>query len=110
MPAQVRIDLKNVQGIIAYGYTHPVSRYLLFHFDTAGGARAFLRGLPPVITATDWGEAKPQRLLNVALSFTGLQFTGVLSAEALANFPVDFRTGPSPERLGDAGASSQWWN
>src|SRR5262249_35837826 len=36
--------------------------------------------------------------------------TGALSPEVLANFPEDFRTGPSPDRLSDAGASGRWWN
>src|SRR2546428_67226 len=97
------INPTNVQGIITSGYTHPVSRHLLFRFETGAGARDFLRRLPPVTTAANWSANKPERVVNVALSYGGLQATGVLSTEALARFPADFRAGPSPERLSDAG-------
>ena len=39
----VSINPANVQGIVARTCRHPVSRYLLFTFGPADGARAFLR-------------------------------------------------------------------
>ena len=104
----VVIDPENVQGIVASGYTHPVSRHLLFRFGSAGGARAFLRGLPPPTSAAEWKKNQPPLLVNVGLSFAGLTATGVLSAQALDRFPPDFQRGPTPERLHDTGPP--WWN
>ena len=104
----VAIDPDNVQGIVASGYTHPVSRHLLFRFGSADGARAFLRGLPPVTSAADWEKDQPPRLVNVGLSFAGLGTTRVLSDAALGRFPPDFKNGPTPDRLHDTGPP--WWN
>jgi Dyp-type peroxidase family len=104
----VTIDLENVQGIVASGYTYPVSRHLLFRFGSPAGARAFVRSVLPVTSAADWDKNHPERLVNVGLSFAGLAATQVLSDAALGRFPPDFRSGPAPERLHDSGAP--WWN
>ncbi len=104
----INIDPQNVQGIVASGYTHPVSRHLLFRFGSADGARAFLRALPPVTSSDDWQKNHPPQLVNVGLSFPGLAVTRVLSDEALSQFPPDFRDGPTPDRLHDTG--DPWWN
>src|SRR5262245_61118861 len=106
----VRIHPTNVQGIVAHTYPYPRSRHLLFRLGSPRGARAFVRGLPPVTAAADFdprqaGVGPP--LVNVALSFPGLKATGVLREEALAAFPSDFQGGPTPERLHD-GASARW--
>jgi Dyp-type peroxidase family len=104
----INVDLANVQGIVASGYTHPASRHLLFRFDSAVGSRAFFRRLPPVTSAADWERDHPAALVNVGLSFTGLVATGMLSDAALDRLPSDFKEGPTPERLHDTGAP--WWN
>src|SRR5262245_59355056 len=106
----VSVQPANVRGIVAGGYTHPVSRHLLFRFGSAGGARAFVRRLPPVTSAADWAANRPARLLNVGLSFAGLKAAGVLSDAALGRFPASFRNGPTPERLHDDGSGARWWN
>src|SRR4051794_27278538 len=105
----VSIHPANVQGIVARTYRHPFSRYLLFTFGPADGARAFLRALPPVASAEDWQQDRPGQRVNVGLSFPGLQACGALSADALGRFPLDFRMGPTPERMHDT-PDRPWWN
>jgi deferrochelatase/peroxidase EfeB len=110
-PVPIRIDLDNVQGLIVRPYTHPVSSHELVRFPSPAGARAFLAALVPSVTSgRPWGADVPRRLLNVGLSFTGLQAAGALSPDALTWLPDDFRTLPPPETLGDTGGPPPWWD
>lgn len=106
----VRIDKANVQGIVGDVYTHPVSRFLLFRFESGSGARAFLGRIPTVTSTEEWQANHPSRLVNVALSFNGMKAGGALNGESLDRFPLDFRTGPTLERLKDDTPGIQWWN
>jgi len=106
----VSIHPANVQGLVAHTYTYLRSRHLLFTFGAKDGARAFLRGLPPVTSSADIDAGPPPRTLNLGLSFSGLKAGGLLGDEALDRFPLEFQTGPTPERLHDDGPGSpSWW-
>jgi deferrochelatase/peroxidase EfeB len=103
----------NVQGLILRGYTHPHSCHMLFKFKNRAGAAGFTGALLPYVqSAEEWSD-KPERMLNI-----GLTFNGILTLEpALApQFPVEFKAGPwsvdSQRSLQDTGASDPkaWWN
>jgi deferrochelatase/peroxidase EfeB len=112
-------DKSTIQGLILRGYTHPFSCHLLFNFpaDTPTSAtQAFFKALYPLVqNAEDWDTNKPARMLNIGLTFTGIQQLNVLSASDLAQFPSDFQSGPwsgqSQASLSDYGSSapSTWW-
>ncbi|MBR1144562.1 hypothetical protein [Bradyrhizobium sp. AUGA SZCCT0431] len=103
----------NVQGIILRGYTHPHSCHMLFTFTDRPGAAGFIRALLPYVqSAVAWSD-KPERMLNI-----GLTFNGILTFEPgfKNQFPSEFKDGPwsgdSQLSLQDTGASdpSTWWN
>jgi deferrochelatase/peroxidase EfeB len=102
-----RIDPANVQGLIFNLYRYPVSRHLLFRVTDAAGARVFLRTLLPQIThaAVDLAS-RPEPLINIGITWTGLLALGVFaSAEALASattaFPAEYRSPPPVSLSGD---------
>ena len=112
------IDRRNVQGLIFQSYNYPCARYFLFQFGASAGARAFLGGLAPRVThaAQDLAQ-KPEPLINIALSWTGLGKTGILddrpgAPPASQAFPWDFREPPDPGSMCDYGdsAPANWWN
>src|SRR3954468_24543494 len=109
MPA-LRRD--NVQGLIVASYQTPCSRHLLFEVVDAEGARSFLRDLIPKITraSQDLSE-RPEPLINVGLSYGGLdQF--VAERRELNGFPHPVKAPPNTEVMGDVGTSAMenWWN
>ena len=107
----MRPRLSNIQGLIVSGYTHPVARHLFLSFAWDANPAAFVGQLTPLITtAQDW-VAKPPSILNLSLTYAGLEALGV-SADVLDNFPDEFIHGPNVERLGDVGSSAPltWWN
>ena len=111
--ALVRIHPDNVQATVAHTYARPLCRYLFFTFGSAEKARRFVgRLLPRVTSAARWDAEHDDpraRLLNVALTFPGLQATKVITEAALSQFARAYRGGANPVRLHD-GAGSVWWN
>lgn len=115
-------DRSNIQGLILRGYTHPFSCHLLFSFlkkSIVGNTKAFFADLyPKVQPATDWGSNKPVSMLNIGLTYFGIQQLNIVSANDLANFPISFKNGPwsggSQASLGDiydiASNPLNWWN
>jgi deferrochelatase/peroxidase EfeB len=104
------IDFNNVQGLVVRAYGYPCSRHLLFNCHGEGG-REWLRHVTPLVTtAAPWRVEKPERLLNVGLTYTGLAELG-LPTSVLAAFPADFRELPDARVLGDVGSShpDHWW-
>jgi Dyp-type peroxidase family len=111
----------DIQGFITSAYGHlPFSAYLFLEIIDRLQAQVWLSGLlPALITAASWrlhaGEpkAKPERALNIALTYAGLEAFG-LSEASLHTFPTEFREGmASPERtriLNDTqdSAPSKW--
>jgi deferrochelatase/peroxidase EfeB len=110
----MRIDLGGVQGTIAHLYKCPVSRHLIFRFGDCDGGRAFLRGLAPRLTMADLQlETTPDPLLNVGITFGGLEVLGV-DPLLLDELDAVYKAGPDPEALGDAPGSrsdpANWWD
>lgn len=112
-------DPSNIQGFILRGYTHPYSCHLLFSFNPNGvtfNSKAFFTDLyPKVQSGSDWGATKPLSILNLGITFGGLQILGV-AAKQNSVFPNEFQEGPwsadSQRSLGDFNESSpnMWWN
>ncbi len=112
-------DSSNIQGLIIRGYTHPFSCHLMFSFKvtpTVLNTQAFFTDLyPKVQSAVDWGDNKPVSMLNIGITFGGLQILGVAAMQN-STFPAEFQQGPwsqgSQQSLGDfdESAPSMWWN
>lgn len=106
----------NLQGLIARGYTHPASCHLLFAFGgSRSAAAAFLRALMPYVQSGAWGSEKPEKMLNIALSYSGIATASNLTPSDLKGFPSRFKDGPTAKdaqlALGDRGDSEfpNWW-
>ncbi|TWJ03242.1 hypothetical protein JN11_00779 [Mucilaginibacter frigoritolerans] len=107
-------DRNNVQGMIMRGYTHPWSCHLIFKFATQPGAKGFIKAiLPYVQSAADWGDDKPEMMLNIGLTFTGLKVVSKLTTSDLAGFPPTFKQGPasagSQQSLNDGKSNIDTW-
>jgi deferrochelatase/peroxidase EfeB len=115
-------NVKNIQGFIMRGYTHPYSCHLLYSFTnpkvTSPDTKTFFKTLyPKVQSAEDWGPNKPKMMLNIGLTFNGIQALNVVDPTSIGNFPTEFQAGPwsddSQQSLGDAGDPrsdpSFWW-
>jgi deferrochelatase/peroxidase EfeB len=114
---------QNIQGLILRGYTHPFSCHMLFNFpnpsqNTSPEQKAFFRTLyPHVQSAEDWGDQKPDWMLNIGLTWYGLQALNVFEdPNSLNYFDSEFQAGPwstNPQQsLGDTGGPgdpSTWW-
>jgi hypothetical protein len=101
-----RIEPANVQGLVFQLYRYPISRHLLFRVKNPVAARAFLRGLLPRVThaAIDLSQ-RPEPLINVGVTWTGLSALGVVGSvgsldSAVSAFPDEFRNPPAVA-LGD---------
>ena len=85
---------------------------------TSPDTKTFFKTLyPKVQSAEDWGPNKPKRMLNIGLTFNGIQALNVVDPTSVGNFPTEFQAGPwsddSQQSLGDAGDPrsdpSFWW-
>jgi deferrochelatase/peroxidase EfeB len=101
----VTIDLDDVQGNVlrAFGRKYRAGRHFFLGVADASAARRFIGALalhdggeaPFVHSSAPWPEgAKPDSVLNVALTWLGLQALGVPSP-VLDSFPQAFRDGPA---------------
>ena len=107
------LNLGDVQGNILHGYKVDVVRQLVVRVADRRAAREFL-GLvvsgddkvPQLTTAARWKD-KPDSMLNVGVSATGLLALGV-SASSYESFPSEFREGvvARAAKLGDVGDSA----
>ncbi|MER9304245.1 hypothetical protein [Mesorhizobium sp. M0496] len=98
MPGPAR---ENIQGIITQRYAYPLARHLLLKTTDAAQARACLREwLPKVTSASDDLSARPEPLVNIGITWPGLE--ALLTAERIVGaetaFPADFRE-PPPEAV-----------
>jgi Dyp-type peroxidase family len=103
----VQVDFSDVQGLARYGYRclHHAA-YFLASIKDPGSARAWLA--KQEFTSAAAGRA-PDEVLQVALSFAGLQALGISQA-IQEGFPTDFRSGMTGDqarsrRLGDTGCN-----
>ncbi len=93
-----RIDPANVQGIVFQLYRYPLSRHLLFRVTNAAAARGMLRKWLPQIThaAIDLSQ-RPEPLVNIGVTWTGLAALGVMGSvgtmeSATSAFPSEYRS------------------
>jgi Dyp-type peroxidase family len=114
--AEASLELQDIQGVIVSGYGHlSHSKYLFLHIEDAEKAKGWLRSLlqRQQITSSEWGDTKPHRAVNLALTWTGVQKLGG-SEDLLQSFAKEFIEGmtePNRSRqLGDVGmhAPTQW--
>ena len=71
-------DLANVQGLIVRPYKREYSRHLLLQIKDAKDGRDLLKELRPLVTsAKDWEGKRPSRLLNLSLTYNGLNALAV---------------------------------
>jgi Dyp-type peroxidase family len=102
-----RINPANMQGLIFQLYRYPLSRHLLFRVTDAGAARAFLRGLLPRVTHAGIDLLpRPEPLVNVGVTWTGLSALGVIGSvgtleSAKSAFPTEYRDPPPVRVAGD---------
>lgn len=107
----VDLELDNIQGLLVRGYTHSCSCHILVNAPTADALRKLLAYLRlHVVGAGDWGDEKPASVLNVSLTFAGLQALQ-LSTAVYDAFPSDFKELPDQGRTGDFNDSAPefWW-
>jgi Dyp-type peroxidase family len=105
----------DIQGFITSAFGHlPWTAYLFLQVHDRLLAREWLKGiLPRLTTADSWRrqpgkpKVKPERTLNLALTYSGMAALG-LSEASLHTFPTEFREGmASPERSRILGDSSE---
>jgi Dyp-type peroxidase family len=92
-------QLADIQGNILRGYHMHCERNLVLRIDEAVSARRLLKSMisgerastPQVTTAAPW-TIKPDYVMNVAFTFTGLQALGV-PPETLQTFSPSFQAG-----------------
>lgn len=122
-PSQnVKPDLKDIQGLIINGYSHPCSVHMLFKFsdkpDNLDSIRGFVKDLLPHLqSAEDWGPLKPEFMLNIGLTVGGISIVKPELDVYNSSFPPTFKKGPwdpnnAQQSLGDyeEGDPSKWWN
>lgn len=89
-------DKSTVQGLIMRGYTHPYSSHLLYQFPSKTAASQFIKALLPYLrSAEDWGMNKPDKILNIGLTYTGISIASSLTKTELNAFSNTFVTGPA---------------
>jgi deferrochelatase/peroxidase EfeB len=109
----MKIDLGNIQGMVAYPYRRPIVRHLLFRFSGQAGARAFVSQLQTRVSMADCPlDSAPDPRINVGFTFRGLRALGV-EETFLRELDAIYLEGPDPWPLGDVPGSSsdpaRWW-
>jgi deferrochelatase/peroxidase EfeB len=100
-------DKSNIQGMILRGFTHPYSCHLIFQFNDKEGAKNFIKTILPYIqSAESWGDAKPDIMLNIGLTYNGIKTASDLSETYLEYFPNSFVEGPTS--AGSQGSLNDW--
>ncbi|MCW3070752.1 MAG: peroxidase [Bacteroidetes bacterium] len=99
--AKIDLHKENIQGLIIRGYTHPCSSHLLFSFPAAekgkGAAAAFFKVLMPYVQPASVWIVKPKMMLNIGLTYSGIQKACAFSADELGTFEPSFKEGPASE-------------
>ena len=84
---------------------------MIFKFKDKTGAKSFIKAIYPYVqSGEDWGKAKPDLMINIGLTFTGISIASELKKEDLNYFPPAFKQGPasgnSQQSLNDYGPSN----
>jgi hypothetical protein len=102
------VDLGDVQGLTAYGYSKLTeARFLLLRIRDAAAARAWIASAP--VSTAEVRPSAPEAALQIAFTASGLRSLGVPES-AMAGFSPEFLKGMAGEasrsrRLGDIGKS-----
>jgi deferrochelatase/peroxidase EfeB len=102
------VDLSDVQGLAAYGYSKLTeARFLLLRIRDAAAARAWIAAAP--VSTAEFRQPAPETSLHIAFTASGLRSLGVPES-AMAGFSPEFLKGMAGEasrsrRLGDTGKS-----
>ncbi|MGK9059079.1 MULTISPECIES: Dyp-type peroxidase [Pseudomonas] len=104
-------DLADIQGLIHHHYGYPKTRHLLFEIGSPATGMHMLKFLAPRTNTAVPLNPKPESLLNVGITYGGLEALGV-KPQLLKRFPQEFRDEPDPVTMGDFDASDpvNWWN
>lgn len=106
------LDLADIQGLIHHFYGYPKTRHLLIEIGNPAVGMSLLKFLASRVTsAADSLNPLPESVLNVGITYRGLEALGV-NAQFLKRFPQEFRDEPDQVTMGDFGASdpANWWN
>jgi Dyp-type peroxidase family len=103
------LQLDQIQGFVLRTRPSPyVGTYILLRFDESGAGRQLMGRLAELVdSAANWWQPTLPALLNVGLTYQGLQALGVPST-SLNSFPEAFRQGMAAraELVGDTGESA----
>lgn len=100
-----KLNLSDIQGFVARGYTFPFARFLFATIPDSKAGRGFVgRVCEEVTTGEIWVRGKPDSTLNIAFTYQGLASLGLREA-TLQSFPDEFVEGMKARGriLGDAG-------
>ncbi|MGK4580344.1 Dyp-type peroxidase [Kitasatospora sp. HPMI-4] len=104
-----QLQLDEIQGIVLRDRPSPyVGMYILLRVDDSGTGRQLMGRLAELVdSAADWWQPAFPALLNVGLTYRGLEALEVPPA-SLNSFPAEFRQGMAAraEFLGDTGESA----
>ncbi|MBV8716561.1 MAG: peroxidase, partial [Chloroflexi bacterium] len=103
------LQLDDIQGIVLRNRPSPyVGTYLLLRVDGPKAGRQLMGRLAELVdSAANWWQPSLPALLNVALTYQGLQVLGV-PPTSLNSFPEEFRQGMAgrAQFIGDTGESA----
>jgi deferrochelatase/peroxidase EfeB len=104
-------DKSNIQGMILRGFTHPYSCHMIFQFKDQAGAGSFIKAIFPFVqSAENWGDDKPDEMINIGLTYSGIVKASKLTPKDMKSFPWVFKEGPtsagSQGSLNDCGPSA----
>ncbi|WP_316820234.1 hypothetical protein [Pedobacter gandavensis] len=91
-------QLSNIQGMVIRGFTHPFSCHMIFKFQDKDktGAKKFTKAIYPYVQSADnWGLLKPDMMVNIGFTFSGISTVSDLSKNELGAFPTVFKNGPT---------------
>ena len=101
----LRLNLFDIQGFVARGYSFPRAAFLLAEITDPKAGREFVgRAAALVTTAERWDQGKPPSTFNIGFTWKGLRKLGLPDA-TLLSFPDEFYQGMRARKriLGDVG-------
>jgi Dyp-type peroxidase family len=101
----VKLNLFDIQGFVARGYSFPRACYLLAEILDYKAGREFVGRVTGQVTSAErWEQGKPPSTLNIGFTWAGLRQLGLPDA-TLLSFPDEFYQGMSSRNriLGDVG-------
>jgi len=111
-----KLNLFDIQGFVARGYTFPCASFLLAEILDHQAGRNFVGRVTRQVTSAERWDSKPHSTLNIGFTWKGLQKLRLPDA-TLLSFPVEFYQGMRARHciLGDVGKNdpSNWesvWN